>query len=96
MRERSKSSAITAVKYDSFHAKTHISIVKLCCLLFFSYLNFLSLRYYTSATRYLMVFVMACLVLCLGFHPSVLILPMSRSMFLTSRLSSLFRRPLRP
>ena len=35
MGERSKSSAIAAVKYDSFHVKTHISIVKLCCLLFF-------------------------------------------------------------
>ena len=41
----------------------------------------------------LVAFVMACLLLCLGFHPSVLILLMSRSMFLTSRLSSLLRRP---
>ena len=70
--------------YDSFHVKTHINIVKLCSLFFSLYWNFLNLRYYTSVIMYLMVFVMACLVLCLGFHPSVFILLMSRSMFLTS------------
>ena len=81
MGEGSKSSAIAAVKYDSFHVKTHISIVKLCCLFSSSYLNFLSLRYYTSVNRYLMAFVIFCWVLCLGFQPNDLSLLMSRSMF---------------
>lgn len=54
-RKMSESSVITTVKYDSFHVKTHISIVKLCYL-FFSLFGFLGLRYYTSAIGYLLAF----------------------------------------